>query len=178
MLGCWLKDKNRWLEAESQSPGMQKLTYRKSSYPSKQSGTHRLFWEAYYDATSHLSPWLGPKEVLAVTPFKASKTWLSDTRNRLNYDSSEAFALMQDFSRRFDPARIPGCFPGTLGSMLTLASSFLVLAAHLANTFGLSTDLYQPNPPGRIDALRAHSLVGVDPALVAYAHQEAEAHLF
>lgn len=152
MLGCWIKFKDRWVDIVDTNPGKLKIRFHMNRYQGP-SGSHKLFWKAYYTAVANLANWVPRTAIHGVTPMSSSDYWFIDLRNRVNYRPLQAFGLIGNFERTFDPAAVPDCFPGELNSAYKVAASFLEAAKNLAQFSGLKTDVFEPHK-SRKEAIR------------------------
>jgi hypothetical protein len=145
MHGCWIGKPDRWVESVSSTPGKQRLAYRRTRYSSaKHVGSHRVTWEAYYVAIKPLKSFVSPPCVVAMDPVNSSPYWMSDLRNRINYEPAAAFALIDDFGSSFDSTNLPGCFPGKFNTAYRVATAFLMLLSEVTANVGLATDVFSP----------------------------------
>jgi hypothetical protein len=179
MLGSWMKSPDNWMEVDNGTQGQQKLVFRRGPYRGGHpGGMHRIFWTAYYSAVSHLNGWVSVQASLAVRPFQSRPHWLTETRNQYNYDPSEAFSLMHEFINKYDPRKIPSCFPGKTGTLLSLAESFLMLGSELASRFGLQTNAFQPVASDRLTVLKTYAHQAPPAEILQFREQEAAKHVF
>ena len=140
-----MKASNRWIEVIDANPGNQKLEYKTSVYHCSggEKGSHKVTWVAFYEAMNKLSAWLtSPHAKLAINPVNASKTWMINTRNEVNYDPLAAFEMMGAFQSTFDPENIPKCFGGKLQTMFQITQAFVLFSKELAINYGLKTDVW------------------------------------
>lgn len=141
MIGCWLRRRNRWVEVIDSNPGRQRIQFHTQNYTGP-SGSHRLFWNAYYSAVPGFATWVTPIAAQAFRPVSANESWFIDLRNKVNYGPTEAFVLMEDFEAAFEATRVPACFPGELNSAHEVANSFISALQELAQLTGIQTDLF------------------------------------
>lgn len=144
MMGCWLRYRNRWVEVVDANPGAQRLQYKMQDYPGP-SGSHKIFWKAYYSSTAQLQNWLPREAGLAIRPISGQSSWFIDLRNKVNYQPFDAFHLIAEFERKYDESDIPECFPGELNTAYKVAKSFLYALLEMTRYTGLQTDIYTNN---------------------------------
>lgn len=145
MFGCWVGGPRGRsgivIQAQQQAPGHQEFIIDKNytSYPS----SHRFFWDAYYRAMTPVVFWTNPSLHLAVTPISNNRTWAIDRRNNFNYRSSQAFKLMDEYTKKFNPSTFPTSLPGDLCTQFKFAKTMLLFGAAKAVDFRLKTDVFQ-----------------------------------
>lgn len=174
MYGCWMGGPRRWIEVVDANPGVQKIAYRTGMYPNTngQKGSHKVTWIAFYEAMNYLTAWLtSANAALATAPVNASRTWMIDTRNEVNYEPIEAFRMMTAFQGSFDPANLPTCFGGKLQTMLEMAKAFVLFAKEMAVVHALSTDVWLPAAT-RMNWCQLHLTAPQHPALTTFATSE------
>jgi len=146
MFGCWVRGTRKNLriviEVQQQSPGSQEFAVEKN-YSSFYTGSHQFFWDAYYNAMKPVVVWTAPALHLAVTPVSNNPTWAIDRRNIINYQSLQAFKLIDDHITKFDAGRFPASLQGDVATQFQLAKAMLLFSAERAVEFGLKTDVYQ-----------------------------------
>ena len=79
---------------------------------------------------------------LAVTPVSSNPTWPIERRNLINYQSSQAFKLIDDYAAKFDARKFPRSLQGDLATQFQLARALLLFSAERAVEFGLKTDVF------------------------------------
>lgn len=169
--GCWMQSQSRWIEATASNPGHQTLKYNKQKYPTPVSGSHRVFWVAYYSAVAPLQAWMPPEALLGVKPISANTAWFIELRNKVNYDPVAAFGIIDDFLLRYDGGKLPACLPGDLRSAHTVAGAVLSALKEMATQCGVATDVFKPRR-SRATAIRA-LVTGPRPSdLRSFARQE------
>lgn len=113
------------------SPGQQSSTY---------SGSHRIYWDLFYQAVVTLPPYVPAHLAPALTPIAGDPVWPIDRRNSVNYDTLAAIRLAKDFERTFVASGFPSALPGSLGTQYALLDAMLELAMRFAKQFNLGTD--------------------------------------
>jgi hypothetical protein len=142
MFGCWVQGDKKVVQVKSHSPGSQEFDVTKD-YPSKYPGrSHQFFWDAYYNAMKAVVLWTDPSLHLAVKPISSNEIWAIEKRNLINYQTTQAFKLMDDFSTGFDPDKFPASLQGDVATQFQLARTLLLFCAERASEFDLKTDVY------------------------------------
>lgn len=146
MFGCWVFGPRRQfrivIEVSSHTPGGQQFRVEKN-YSTTHSGSHRMFWDAYYRAMKSTVLWTDPTLQLAVTPISNNPTWPIDRRNTINYQTINAFNLIDHHIANFDPNNFPNSLQGETVTQFQLARSLLLFAAERAKEFKLKTDVFR-----------------------------------
>lgn len=144
--GGWFVRPALWLEVSNGSPGQIELSVRRRSHVACQgfSGSHRCFWMVFYQAVQGIVNHVPPNYAHALQPILNSPTWLINTRNDLNYRSTNAFKHQLEFATKFNPAGLPSCLPGAHIVVDNAASALQGLASHLRLTYALSSDVGLP----------------------------------
>lgn len=142
MFGCWVQGDKKVIQVKNHSPGSQEFTVTKD-YPTQYSGGgHQFFWDAYYNAMRAVVLWTDPSLHLAVKPISSNHIWAIEKRNLINYQTVQAFKLMDDFNAGFDPGKFPGSLQGDVATQFQLARTLLLFCADRASEFALKTDVY------------------------------------
>lgn len=146
MFGCWVvgpRGKFRIIiDVQQHAPGTQEFLVQKN-YSTPVGGSHQFFWHAYYRAMKSVIFGTDKARLLAVTPIANSPTWTIDRRNVINYQSSQAFKMMEDFASKFDASKFPVGLQGDFVTQFELAKTLLLFSAERAVEFGLRTDVYR-----------------------------------
>lgn len=138
MFGAWIHFKSV-VDVEHGTPHSQKLRInRKIRSPSGYKGSHRVFWDFFYEGCITFSPWVPPRLQQVTTPVNSDRTWPVRARNDVNYDSFIAFQEAQNFAGSFDPTKLYSV-TGPLGQQLELTEGMLRLALYFANYLGVSS---------------------------------------
>jgi hypothetical protein len=115
---------------------------RRVHSPSGYKGSHRVFWDLFYEGCNTIAPWV-PSELQATTaPVNNDRIWQITARNEVNYDMSSAFDGAMFLESSFNPKRLRSLH-GPLGQQLDVTEGMLKLALYFANHFGVSSFAYQ-----------------------------------
>lgn len=169
MFGCWVRGPRKVIEARTQAPGKQEFAVEKK-YSSIYPGSHQFFWDAYYNAMKPFVLWTRSSLHLAVTPVSSNPTWPIERRNLINYQSSQAFKLIDDYSAKFDARKFPRSLQGDLATQFQLARALLLFSAERAVEFGLKTDVF-PRFKSRAEAI-GKLIYRISPAKLAMHSEE------
>jgi hypothetical protein len=146
MFGGWIGHTNdgmRVLDVEHGVPGSQELRiYRKLSSPSGANGSHRIFWDFFYDATASIAAWAPPSMVSALNPVNGDFGWQIAERNDVNYDMFNAWEASKRFQKTFKPSKLTS-LSGPLKLQLDATEAMIRLALEFAKQLGLGTDALQ-----------------------------------
>jgi hypothetical protein len=128
---------------------------RRVHSPSGYKGSHRVFWDLFYEGCNTISPWV-PTELQSTTaPVNNDRVWQITARNEVNYDMLSAFDGAIFLGSSFKPKKLRS-FSGPLGQQLEVTEGMLKLALHFANLFGVSSFAYEGLGTGtRAKILRA-----------------------
>ena len=165
MFGCVVTDRNV-VHVERSRPGHQQLRVqvignRQGQHPVNQRGTHRRFWELFYQAARSIVPFIQDRRHVAVLqPISNDPVWLIGRRNNVNYDTQRSIAAGVDFSKQFSSQNFPTSLPGELATQYRVCEGLLKVSYSFASTFGLETDA--------LDVLATHSKVGSSVANLVY----------
>ena len=139
MFGGWLGrlKTNVLIDVERGVAGSQELTiHRNYKSPSGIAGSHKIFWEAFYDSTATISTWAPTRLSTAFSPVNGSIAWQIDERNNVNYDMHLAWAASADFHDKFNPAKFKS-LSGPLRQQLETAEQLIRVATYFAKAVGL-----------------------------------------
>ena len=138
MFGVWIHFKSI-VDVEQGTPKSQKLRIRrKFRSPLGYTGSHKVFWDFFYEGCISFSPWVPLRLKQVTTPVNSDRTWPVRARNDVNYDSFIAFQAAQNFSGSFDPTKLDSV-TGPLRQQLELTEDMLRLALYFANYLGVSS---------------------------------------
>ena len=142
MFGGWIgyaRDGVRVVDAEHGVPGAQELRiHRRLSSPNGAAGSHRAFWDFFYDAVASISAWAPASLATALNPVNGDFAWQIAERNDVNYDMYNAWESAKLFHGTFKPARLTS-IRGPLQLQLDASERLIRLALRFASYTGLST---------------------------------------
>lgn len=141
MFGGWIgltKAGARLVEVERKTPGNQALrVHRRLVSPNGAVGSHRVFWDFYYDSAASLLTWAPPELQSALQPVTGDYGWQIAQRNLVNYDMFEAWSASTDFYKTFKPKRFSS-LQGPLQLQLESTHRLVKLGCWFANDLALS----------------------------------------
>lgn len=142
MFGAWVHHK-RLVDVESGTPNSQVLRInRRVQSPSDQKGSHRIFWDMFYEGYNSISPWI-PAELQAPTsPVNNDRFWQITNRNEVNYDMFRAFEGATLLENTFNSRRLRTSLRGPLAQQLEVTEGMLKLAVYFANDFQIDSFPY------------------------------------
>jgi len=140
--GGWIghtQNGNRVVDVEHGVPGSQELRiHRRLSSPKGANGSHRAFWDFFYDSVATIYAWT-PKELSpALTPVNGDFEWQISQRNDVNYDMFCAWTASQQFYGTFKASKLK-TLRGPLQLQLETTERLIKLGLHFANDVSLST---------------------------------------
>lgn len=143
MFGGWIGNTQagaRLVDVEHGTSGAQAFRiHKKLIAPSGATGSHRVFWDIFYDATAAISAWAPANLIDALTPVNGDYAWQIAERNNVNYDMFHAWASSTHFYGTFKPAKL-STLSGPLRQQLETTEQLLRLALHFANAVGLAPE--------------------------------------
>jgi hypothetical protein len=155
MFGVWAHFK-RLVDVDNGAVGNQilRITKRAQS-PSGYDGSHKIFWDFFYEGCNTISPWVPIEFQSATQPVNNDRTWQITARNEVNYDMFNALEEAIRLSTTFKPNRLRS-LTGPLAQQLDVTENMLKLAVYFADSFGLSSFPYEGLGAGtRSKVLRA-----------------------
>src|ERR1035437_3727708 len=165
MFGVWL-DHQCLVDVVQGKPNNQilKITRRPKS-PNGYPGSHRTFWDFYYDGCNTISPWVPAQLQVAVSPVNNDRIWQIEARNDVNYDMHSAFEGAIFFGTSFKPKKLRS-LPGSLGQQLDVTENMLKLAIYFAKHFGVSSFAYEGMGNGSSSKVFRELVTKISPGLV------------
>ena len=140
MFGGWIGSTShgtRVVDAERGLIGSQELkVHRKVTAPSGARGSHRVFWDIFYDATASISAWAPPALAIALSPVNGDFAWQITERNDINYDMFHAWSSSRHFHATFRPERLSR-LDGPARLQLETTERMIRLALHFARELAL-----------------------------------------
>ncbi len=142
MFGGWL-DHERSVEVDQGTPSSQVLRIsRRPRSPSGYSGSHRVFWDHFYEGCNIISPWVPAALQSAISPVNGDRIWQIKARNDVNYDMHSAFRGARFLSSNFNPKRLRS-LSGPLAQQMEVTEGLLKLAIYFATYFGVHSFAYE-----------------------------------
>lgn len=141
MFGGWigqLRTGRRLLvDVEKGIAGSQELKiHRKFQSPNGANGSHRVFWDIFYDATSAISAWAPLELALALDPVNNDFAWQINERNNVNYDMFHAWEASTHFFSTFNREKLTS-LNGPPALQLEKTEQMIKLALHFAQAVSL-----------------------------------------
>lgn len=138
--GCISQTKagNRVVDVERGVPGSQALrVHRRLRSPAGAVGSHKTFWDFFYDAVAAISAWAPAALETALKPVNGAFSWQIDERNKVNYDMFEAWAASTLLSGTLNAANLKS-LSGPLQLQLETTGRIVHLGLWFANALSLS----------------------------------------
>ena len=171
--GCISQTKggNRVVDVERGSPGGQALrVHRRLASPAGAVGSHKTFWDFFYDAAAAISAWAPAGLASALTPVNGAFAWQIDERNGVNYDMFQAWAASTLLSGTLNPARL-NTLSGPLQLQLETTERIVQLGLWFANALSLSnTALSGCGHSGTRHQIQRRLVTQRAPAMVTQSH--------
>lgn len=140
MFGGWIgqtQKGNIVVDVERGAFGTQELKiHRRLASPSGAGGSHKAFWDFFYDSVAAISAWAPPKLAPALTPVNGDFAWQIAERNSVNYDMFGAWDATTFFHTTFKPAKLKS-LRGPLQLQLDATDRIIRLALHFATAAAL-----------------------------------------
>ena len=142
MFGGWVGHTSkgvRVVDVEHAVPGTQQLRiHRKPSSPHGAMGSHRVFWDFFYDAVAPIGAWAPKPLASALIPVMGDFAWQITERNDVNYDMFHAWGAASRFHGAFKPSKLAS-LNGPLQLQFETSERLIKLALHFATDIGLAT---------------------------------------
>ncbi len=144
MLGCGVIY-NYVIHVGRSTPGSQELTVERMGsgegrYFVTERGSHKRFWEIFYQAISPMRRLVDAKYETALVPVSSRHTWLIDQRNQVNYRTTASLKVAREFQGAFTEGEFPDSLPGSLQTQYKVSEGLLASGCSFARRFGLTTD--------------------------------------
>src|ERR1039458_906572 len=147
MFGVWVGHR-RLVDVDQGTPNNQVLRIsRNQRSPNGYPGSHRMFWDFFYDGCNTISPWVPTELQSAVSPVNNDRVWQIEARNDVNYDMQSAFDGAMFFGNSFNPRKLRP-LSGSLGQQLDTTEHMLKLAVYFAKLLGVHSFAYEGLGPG------------------------------
>lgn len=171
MFGGWVgqtTDGLRVVDVEHGVPTVQELRiYRKLRSPNGAVGSHRAFWDFFYDAVASIAAWAPASLKEALDPVNGDYAWQIAERNNVNYDMFSAWDAARLFHQTFKSSRLTS-LSGPLRLQFDASEKLIRLALKFASDVGLSTGaLYGCGQEGNVTQIRKRLGAQQPPRLVA-----------
>lgn len=146
MFGGWIGHTStgmRVVDVEHVTPGSQELRiHRNLPSPHGAKGSHRVFWDFFYDAVAPIAAWAPASLTPSLSPVNGDYAWLIKERNDVNYDMFHAWAAAKRFHGTFKASRLTSV-TGPLRLQLVACEQLIKLALKFSADVGLSTSALQ-----------------------------------
>jgi hypothetical protein len=138
MFGAWVHFE-RLVDVDNGTVASQVLRVaRRVQSPSGYKGSHKVFWDFFYEGCNIISPWVPPGLQSATQPVNNDRVWQITARNEVNYDMFSAFDGALRLNNTFNPKKLSS-LTGPLAQQLEVTESMLKLALYFANAFTLAS---------------------------------------
>lgn len=142
MFGGWIGNTpkgERVVDVEHPVEGAQQLkVHRGLGSPNSAGGSHRKFWDFFYDGVATLAAWAPAHLAQALSPVNGDFGWQIAERNNVNYDMFHAWSASSLIHSTFQPSRLR-TLSGPLKLQLDATERLILLALHFAKTVSVST---------------------------------------
>jgi hypothetical protein len=128
------------VDVEKGSPGQQELRIfrgAKAKSPNGARGSHRIFWDFFYDSIPSISAWVPQRLAGALNPVNGDYTWQITSRNDVNYDMFHAWQASKQFHGTFRKAKL-NSLSGPMRLQLEATEHLIRLALYFARELSLS----------------------------------------
>jgi hypothetical protein len=143
MFGGWIgytESGPRVVDVERGAAGSQVLRiHRKLASPSGAKGSHRAFWDFFYDGVAGISAWAPVELVGALRPVLGDFGWQIAERNGVNYDMFRAWESSILLCNTFRASRLR-TLSGPLKLQYEVAEQMLRLALFFGSEVSLSAE--------------------------------------
>ncbi len=155
MFGAWVHYE-RLVDVDQGTPNSQVLLVSKRvRSPSGYKGSHRVFWDLFYEGCNAISPWVPSEFQATIAPVTNDRAWQINARNEVNYDMYRAFDEAMRLNNNFNPKKLRS-LSGPLAQQLEVTEGMVKLGLYFANLFGVSSFAYEGLGTGaRSKVLRA-----------------------
>ena len=155
MFGAWVHHE-RVVDVDQGTVNNQALRIsRRVRSPSGYTGSHRVFWDLFYEGYNAIAGWVPAALQPSTAPVNNDRIWQITARNEVNYDMFRAFEAASFIQNSFNARRLRSLH-GPLAQQLETTEGMLKLALYFANDFGVSSFPYEGLGTGtRAKVLRA-----------------------
>lgn len=146
LFGCYVLHKTV-VDVGQSSPGNQSLERRRignsvNQYYLNERGSHRQFWEAFYNTTPRINPFVDSQLAHHLLPILNDRMWLIDQRNRINYKAIDTMQFSGDFVNNYSARSFPNSLPSDLYMQYSVCEGLLMIGLSMASQFNLDTDAF------------------------------------
>lgn len=142
MFGGWI-DHERMVDVDQGVPAAQILMVTKRPRsPNGYQGSHRIFWDYFYEGCNTIAPWVPTELQTAITPVNGDRRWLTNTRNDFNYDMQGAYNGAMFLGTNFNPKKLSS-LSGSLGQQLEVTENMLKLALFFAKELKIKSYAFE-----------------------------------
>jgi hypothetical protein len=140
MFGGWIDAPKRIVEVHTSTIGTQSLVLRKNvASPKPYTGSHRVFWDFFYDSRGQIAPWVKPALRPTLEPVMGDPIWQISRRNDVNYDAEIAHHAVSVFPPTLNSVNFRRSLSGPLATQLDVSEGLLLIAFDFAREFGLDS---------------------------------------
>lgn len=143
MFGGWiaqLRTGTRLVDVETKVEHAQVLrVHRKVSSPHRLMGSHKVFWDLFYEGAGTITPWVPAKLSGALDPVNGDVAWQTNERNGVNYDMFHAWNASTLFHQTFRASKLSS-LGGPLRQQFETTEGLVKVALHFATEFGVSNN--------------------------------------
>lgn len=145
MFGAWVGQTTNGtaiaVDVERGSPGQQELKIFRGTNarsPTGVRGSHRIFWDFFYDSVPTIAAWVPPRLSAALSPVNGDYAWQIASRNEVNYNMFHAWVASARFFSTFQNAKLK-TLSGPLQLQLEVSEQIIRLSLHFAEELALSS---------------------------------------
>jgi hypothetical protein len=165
MFGAWVHHE-RLVDVDQGTINSQALRVsRRVQSPSGFKGSHRVFWDLFYDGHNQIAAWIPAQLQPSTAPVNNDRIWQITARNEVNYDTFMAFGAATLIQNNFNPRRLRS-LNGPLAQQLEVTEGMLKLALYFATDFQVSSFPYQGLGAGARSRVLRMLVSKVPPGLV------------
>ena len=164
MFGAWVH-LERVIDVEQGTPNSQILRIaRKIRSPSGFRGSHKVFWDYFYEGCTIIAPWIPMSFQSVIVPVNNDRAWQINARNDVNYDTFVAFDSAKLSDSSFNPKKLRSV-GGSLRQQLEVTEGMLRLAVYFANHLGVNSFPFEGLGTGNRAKIMRALVTKVPPAL-------------
>lgn len=138
MFGAWVHFE-RLVDVDTGTVANQVLRIaRRVQSPSGYKGSHKVFWDFFYEGCNIIAPWVPTQLQSATQPVNNDRVWQITARNEINYDMFSAYDGALRLNSAFNPKRLRS-LTGPLAQQFEVTQNMLKLALYFANSFSVAS---------------------------------------